>query len=92
MKDSMKKENKEKIKGRLLKGTVVSDKMDKTVVVKVNRYKKHPKYQKRYRTSRRYKAHDAENKYREGEQVMIQECRPLSKNKKWRVKGFVQSR
>lgn len=68
-----------------LKGKVVSDKMDKTVVVEVERIKQHPKYIKRYAVHKRYKAHDPENTCQQGEQVMIEECRPLSKEKRWRI-------
>ena len=70
---------------RKLKGEVVSDKMDKTIVVKVNRFKLHPIYKKRYRVSKNYKVHDAKNQYKTGETVEIVQCRPLSKDKKWRV-------
>ncbi|MCX6730126.1 MAG: 30S ribosomal protein S17 [Candidatus Portnoybacteria bacterium] len=70
---------------RVLKGVVVSSKMDKTVVVLVERIKEHPKYRKRYKISKRYKAHDPENKYHEGDNIMIQECKPISKDKKWIV-------
>ncbi len=72
-------------KGRLLKGTVVSDKMDKTVVVLVSRYKEHPKYKKRYKAGKKYKAHDQKNEYKVGDKVVIQENRPISKGKRWRV-------
>lgn len=71
---------------KTLKGRVVSDKMDKTVVVLVERLKKHPKYKKRYKVSKRYKSHDPENKCKIGDKVIIQECRPISKDKKWIVK------
>jgi len=70
---------------RRLKGIVVSDKMDKTVVVEVKRFKEHPLYKKRYLVSKKYKAHDAENKYHVGDKVVIEESRPLSKDKRWRV-------
>jgi len=70
---------------RTLKGTVVSDKMDKTIVVLVERIKEHPQYRKRYRVSKRYKAHDSENKYHIGDKVMIQESRPISRDKRWIV-------
>lgn len=70
---------------RILKGVVVSDKNDKTVVVKVDRVKIHPKYQKQFKVSNKYKAHDQENKYKVGDLVEIKQCRPLSKDKKWRV-------
>lgn len=74
-------------KKRRFEGKVVSDKMQKTVVVEVGRVKIHPIYGKRYTTSRRFKAEDAENKYKVGEKVIIEETRPLSKEKKWRVIG-----
>jgi small subunit ribosomal protein S17 len=66
---------------KTLRGTVVSDKMDKTVVVSVERYVKHPKYKKFQKSSKRYKVHDAENSAKVGDQVVIRECRPLSKDK-----------
>lgn len=72
-------------KGRLFSGIIVSDKMDKTVVVLIDRYKEHPKYKKRYKISKKYKVNDSKNEYKEGDKVIIQECRPISKNKKWRV-------
>lgn len=72
---------------RQLKGTVVSDKMDKTVVVLVTRLKKHPKYKKYFKVSRRFKAHDEKNEYKVGDEVIIQESRPLSKEKRWVVAG-----
>ncbi len=75
---------KKKIK-RVKKGTVVSDKMDKTIVVLVERIKQHPRYKKRYRIFKKYKAHDAENKYKMGDKVQIQESKPISKDKKWIV-------
>ena len=76
------------IKGRLLKGVVISDKMNKTVVVAVTRLKEHPKYKKRYKVTKKYKAHDEKNERKVGEKVIIQECRPMSKDKKWLVKGL----
>ena len=88
-KNNQKKEksSKEK-KGRLLKGVVISDKMDKTIVVSVSRLKKHPRYKKRYRVNKKYKVHDEKNEFKIGDQVIIRECRPISKDKKWRVKGL----
>ncbi len=71
--------------GRKLEGVVVSDKMDKTVVVRVDYLKKHPKYLKYYKVSRRFKAHDEKNEYKEDDKVVIQESRPLSKEKRWQV-------
>lgn len=78
----MKKESKAKI----LKGVVVSDKMDKTIVVSVSRFVKHPLYGKYYKVNKRYKAHDADNKYKVGDQVEILETRPISKDKNFKVK------
>jgi small subunit ribosomal protein S17 len=66
-------------------GIVVSDKMDKTIVVKVDMVKVHPKYKKRYVVSKRYKVHDEKNSFKEGDLVMFIECRPMSKDKRWRV-------
>ncbi|OGZ34181.1 MAG: 30S ribosomal protein S17 [Candidatus Portnoybacteria bacterium RBG_19FT_COMBO_36_7] len=68
-----------------LKGVVISDKMQKTVVVAVTRLKKHPKYKKQYKLTTRYKAHDEEGQYHAGDKVIIQETRPFSKDKKWRI-------
>ena len=71
---------------RILKGEVVSDKMDKTVVVRVSRLKIHPKYKRRYKTTKHFKAHDEKNECHTGDKVIIEETRPLSKEKRWRVK------
>lgn len=68
---------------RRLEGTVVSDKMQKTRVVQVESMKKHPKYLKYYKVSRRFKAHDEENQYKTGDSVVIEESRPLSRDKRW---------
>ena len=70
---------------RILTGTIVSDKTDKTVVVKVERRVKHPLYGKIIKLSKKYHAHDEGNAYREGETVRIQETRPISKLKTWEV-------
>lgn len=70
---------------RVLQGTVVSNKADKTIVVRVESDIIHPVYKKYIRRSKRYAAHDPENKCQTGEQVKIIECRPLSKTKKWQV-------
>lgn len=67
------------------KGTVVSDKMDKTIVVAVTTYKTHPKYRKKYKSTNRYKVHDGENKYKIGDVVEIVSCRPISKDKYYKV-------
>ena len=74
-------------KPRMLKGKVVSDKMQKTVVVEISRMKKHPKYKKYYSVARRFKAHDAEGVYKTGDKVLIRETRPMSKEKRWIVIG-----
>ncbi len=70
---------------RILIGTVVSDKTDKTVTVKVERKVKHPLYGKIIRRSKKYHAHDEDNAYKAGETVRIEETRPISKTKAWRV-------
>jgi|SRR5687768_15219669 small subunit ribosomal protein S17 len=70
---------------RVLTGTVVSDKADKTVVVRVERRVKHPLYGKIIKLSKKYHAHDEANAFRPGEQVRIQECAPISKLKSWTV-------
>ncbi len=70
---------------RVLSGTVVSDKGDKTIVVRVERRVKHPLYGKIIRLSKKYHAHDEGNAYRTGEQVRIEECAPVSKLKSWTV-------
>ncbi len=74
---------------RILQGTVVSDKADKTVVVLVERKVPHPLYRKIIRRSKRYQAHDEDNSIREGDLVRIEECAPISKRKSWRVIGKV---
>lgn len=71
-------------------GTVVSDKMDKTVVVQVNRTTRHPLYRKVLRRSSRFKAHDEADECKVGDRVLIAECRPLSKEKSWRVVEVVR--
>ena len=70
---------------RILQGVVVSDKTDKTVVVRVERRFMHPLLKKTLRRSKKYHAHDAENKHKIGDQVRIEECPPISKNKRWTV-------
>lgn len=73
--------------GKKLDGVVVSDKMMKTVTVLVNRFVKHPKYGKFMNISKKYKAHDETNMYKEGDRVTIQECNPISKDKTFTVIG-----
>ena len=72
---------------RVLQGVVVSDKMDKTVTVKVERKVMHPIYKKFIRRSKKYAAHDEANQCKIGDVVRIRECRPLSKRKSWEVIG-----
>ena len=72
-------------KRKIREGLVVSDKMDKTVVVAVERLVRHPKYQKYLRRQERYKAHDQLNKCRVGDRVRMVETRPLSHDKRWAV-------
>ncbi len=72
-----------------LQGKVISDKMDKTVVVEVERVKEHPRYKKRYKVHKKYKAHDEKEEYKIGDVVVIEETRPISKDKRWRVIGKV---
>ena len=76
---------------RVLTGTIVSDKTDKTVTVLVERKVKHPLYGKIIRRSKKYHAHDEDNAYRPGDQVRIEETRPDSKTKTWKVLDRVQA-
>lgn len=76
-------------KKRVLKGVVVSDKMQKTAVVEILRLKKHPKYKKYYKVSTRFKAHNPEDQYHTGDKVFIQETRPMSKDKRWIIVGKI---
>lgn len=68
-----------------LKGVVISDKMAKTAVVLVSRYVRHPKYKKYLKISKKYKAHDEEKKYKVGDKVVIEECKPISKHKHFKI-------
>ena len=72
-------------KRQQLTGVVVSDRMDKTVVVKVDEKKRHPKYHKSYTISKRFKAHDEENQYKIGDSVVIESTKPMSKQKNFQV-------
>jgi small subunit ribosomal protein S17 len=76
---------------RILTGTVVSDKSNKTVTVLVERKVKHPLYGKIIRRSKRYHAHDEDNTYKSGERVRIEETSPISKTKTWKVIDRVQT-
>ncbi len=75
---------------RTFKGRVVSDKPQKTAVVLVERLKAHPKYKKRYKVSKRYKIHDEKNECKVGDIVLFEECRPLSRTKRWRLLKIVK--
>ena len=70
---------------RVMQGIVVSDKMDKTVTIKVERRVIHSLYKKFIRRSKKYSAHDENNAYKVGDVVSIRECKPISKNKRWEV-------
>ena len=74
---------------RQFTGKVVSDKMSKTVTVRVDRTVLHPKYHKRYTRSTKMKAHDEKGEYHVGDAVVIEECKPISRDKRWRVVGRV---
>jgi len=82
--------NNQNPKPRTLSGTIVSDKMQKTVVVEVLRLKKHPKYKKYYKVSKKFKAHDPENQYHVGDKVNMKETKPMSKDKRWIVEGKLE--
>ncbi len=70
---------------RQLIGAIISDKMQKTAVVWVEGIKEHPKYLRRFKVSKKYKAHVESGEYKAGDKVVIEECRPISKDKKWRI-------
>ncbi len=78
-----------KSKKRQMQGTVVSDKMQKTAVVLVTRFKEHPKYKKRMKLQKKYKVHDENKEYKIGDKVIIEETRPISRDKKWKVVGRI---
>ena len=79
-----------KVKSKVLIGNVLSEKMDKTVVVSIERLKKHPFYGKYLKRSIKYMAHDEKNECKLGDKVAIVESRPLSSRKRWRVKEIVE--
>lgn len=66
-------------------GKVISNKMLKTLVVRVERIKEHPKYKRRYRVSKNYKVHNEKGDYQIGDKILIEECRPISKDKRWKA-------
>jgi len=70
---------------RKKRGTVVSDKMEKTIVVAVTEYKTHPKYFKKYRSTKKHKVHDEENKFKVGDTVEFVDCKPISKEKRFKT-------
>lgn len=70
---------------RILQGLVTSHKMSKTAVVEVSRVKRHRKYKKQYRVSKKFKAHDENNEYHAGDIVEIAESKPISNEKRWRI-------
>lgn len=74
---------------RKLKGEVVSDKMQKTAVVAILRLKKHPKYKKYFKVTKRFKVHNPDNQFHVGDKVIIEESRPLSKEKRWVIIGKI---
>lgn len=76
---------------RELQGVVVSDKMAKTIVVRIDRSKFHAKYRKQYLTSKKYKVHDEKGEYKVGDVIRFVETRPMSKDKRWRAVGLVRS-
>jgi len=79
-------ENKDKNKiAAKKKGVVVSDKMDKTIVVEINTLKTHPKYKKKYKSTKKYKVHDESNKYKEGDEVEFISSKPMSNGKRFIV-------
>ena len=75
----------EQVYPKKLKGVVVSDRMMRTAVVLVTRLQKYPKYKKYYKVSKKFKANDENNEYKVGDTVVIQETRPLSKDKRWKI-------
>jgi len=77
-------------RGKVWQGMVVSDKMDKTVVVRVERLVPHPAYKKYVRKHKKYKAHDPDNRCQVGDRVSIVETRPLSREKRWRVQDVLR--
>jgi small subunit ribosomal protein S17 len=77
---------------RTLVGTVVSDKMDKTVVIESSRLVEHPVYKKRIKKRARFKAHDKDNQCKVGDRVLIVESRPLSKEKRWKVREILEEK
>ncbi|OIO52401.1 30S ribosomal protein S17 [Candidatus Uhrbacteria bacterium CG_4_10_14_0_8_um_filter_58_22] len=84
-------ENNKQTNKRVFQGVVVSDRMEKTVVVRVDRTKVHPKYGKRLIRSNRFKVHDEKGECKVGETVRFEETRPMSRDKRWRIIGKVSA-
>ncbi len=82
-------ENK-KVNNKKLEGRVISDKMQKSAVVEVSRAKRHPRYKKTLQIKRRFKIHDENNEVKVGDWVLIEECRPMSKDKKWKLVSILK--
>jgi small subunit ribosomal protein S17 len=85
----MEQEQDKRGKRRVLQGVVTSDKMEKTITVKVIRFFQHPLYKKYVHRSKKYKAHDEKNECHTGDMVRIVECRPLARDKRWRLHQIV---
>jgi small subunit ribosomal protein S17 len=79
----------DQVNKKTMTGVVVSNKMDKTVVIKVERRFSHPVFKKVVKTTKKYKVHDEKNECLEGDFIRIQETRPLSKEKRWRLLGII---
>jgi len=79
----------DKIK-RKFQGKVVSDKMNKTIIVKVERVKVHPKYKKRYKVHKKFKVHDENNEAKVGQEVFFEETKPLSGSKRWKLTKIIK--
>jgi len=77
---------------RKLKGTIVSDTMNRTRVIEITRMKKHRRYERYFTVTKRLKADDPKNEYKTGEAVVIEETRPLSKEKRWRVVARISNK
>jgi small subunit ribosomal protein S17 len=75
---------------KTIKGTIVSDKMNKTVVVEVEEFKKHPRYNRFYRSNKKFKAHDEKGEFHTGDKVLIEETSPISKDKHFKVIGKIE--
>ena len=84
----MGKESKKIIRKRM-KGLIVSDKAEKTAIVSITRFFKHKRYGKYVRVDKKYKAHNEENKYKLGDKVIIEECKPLSKDKHFKIVSYI---